>query len=125
MNVRLVNVAFSARDDHGSLVDNLTRNDVEAFEDAVPQKVSFFARSVDVPLTLGLIVDFSGSQDHFSKRHEEDLEVFLNLILGPKDRVFLICFANHLRLVSDYSSSGAEVLERLDRYRKNDKLFRI
>ena len=66
--------------------------DVEVFEDAVPQKVSFFARSVDVPLTLGLIVDFSGSQDHFSKQHEEDLKVFLNEILGPKDRVFLICF---------------------------------
>ena len=123
VNVRLVNVAFSARDDRGSLVNNLTRNDIEVFEDAVPQKVSFFARSVDVPLTLGLIVDFSGSQDHFSKQHEEDLKVFLNEILGPKDRVFLICFANHLRLVSDYSSSGAEVLERLDRYRKNDKHF--
>src|ERR1700738_3446430 len=50
VNVRLVNVAFSARDSSGALVDNLTKDDVEVFEDAVPQKVSFFARSVDVPL---------------------------------------------------------------------------
>src|SRR5437588_12950410 len=57
VNVRLVNVAFSARDSRGSLLENLTKDDVEVFEDAVPQKISFFARSVDVPLSLGLIVD--------------------------------------------------------------------
>ncbi len=60
VNVRLVNVAFSARDSRGALVENLTKNEVEVFEDAVPQQISFFAHSVDVPLTLGLIVDFSG-----------------------------------------------------------------
>jgi hypothetical protein len=43
-------------------LDNLTKNDVEVFEDAVPQQISFFAHSKDVPLTLGLIVDVSGSQ---------------------------------------------------------------
>jgi Ca-activated chloride channel homolog len=56
---------------------------------------------VDVPLTLGLIVDFSGSQDQFSKQHERDLQVFLKDALGPKDRVFLVCFGNHVRLVSE------------------------
>ena len=66
VNVKLVNVAFSARDSRGALIDNLTKDDVEVFEDAVPQKISFFARSVDVALTLGLILDFSGSQDQFS-----------------------------------------------------------
>src|SRR5262249_10998940 len=72
--VNLVNVAFAARDSRGALVDNLTQDDVEVFEDNVPQKVAFFAKSVDVPLTLGLIVDASGSQEHFSKKHEKDLE---------------------------------------------------
>ena len=49
VNVKLVNVAFSARDSRGALVNTLTKDDVDVFEDAVPQKVSFFARSVDVP----------------------------------------------------------------------------
>jgi hypothetical protein len=86
VKVKLVNVAFSARDSRGVLIENLTQDDVEVFEDAVPQKISFFARSVDVPLTLGLIVDFSGSQDQFSKQHEHDLQIFLKDVLGPKDR---------------------------------------
>jgi Ca-activated chloride channel homolog len=123
VNVKLVNVAFSARDSRGALVNSLTKDNVEVFEDAVPQKVSFFARSVDVPLTLGLIVDASGSQDHFSKQHQHDLEVFLKDILGPKDRVFLIGFGNHLRLISDFSQSGPELVDRLKLYQHSDKSF--
>ena len=123
MNVRLVNVAFSARDSRGALVENLTNDDVEVFEDAVPQKISFFARSKDVPLTLGLIVDFSGSQDQFSKQHERDLQVFLKDVLGPKDRVFLVCFGNHIRLVSDFSQSSAQMMQQLDTYRHNAGRF--
>jgi Ca-activated chloride channel homolog len=119
--VNLVNVAFSVRDARGALVDNLSKEDVEVFEDAVPQKISFFAKSTDVPLTMGLIVDVSGSQDHFSKQHEHDLAVFLKEVLGPKDRVFLVTFANHIRLVSDFSPSGPEIIERMKQYKERDK----
>ena len=123
VHVRLVNVAFSARDARGALVDNLGRDDVEVFEDAVPQKVSFFARSVDVPLLLGLIVDFSGSQDQFSKQHQNDIEVFLKDVLGPADRAFLVCFGNHIRLVSDFSHSGTDLLAQLDKFRHDNGGF--
>jgi len=116
VNVRLVNIAFSARDSRGALVENLTKDEVEVFEDAVSQQISFFAHSVDIPLTLGLIVDFSGSQDQFSKQHERDLQVFLKDVLGTKDRVFLVCFSNHVRLVSDFSQSGTQIIEQLDTY---------
>jgi Ca-activated chloride channel family protein len=119
--VNLVNVAFSARDSRGALIENLTKDDVEVLEDAVPQKISFFAKSTDVPLTLGLIVDASGSQDHFSKQHEQDLEVFLKEVLGPKDRAFLVTFANHIRLVSDFSHSGAEIVDRMKAFQHRDK----
>ncbi len=119
--VNLVNVAFSVRDARGALVESLTKEDVEVFEDAVPQKISFFARSTDVPLTLGLIVDVSGSQDHFSKQHEQDLEVFLKEALGPKDRAFMVTFANHIRLISDFSPSGPEIIERMKEYKERSK----
>ena len=123
VDVNMVNVAFTARDGRGALVDHLTREDVELFEDAVPQKIEFFAKSADVPLTLGLIVDVSGSQEHFEKKHQKDLEVFLNEVLGPKDRAFVICFGNHLRLVSDYSNSAAEILGELKEFDRGKKHF--
>jgi Ca-activated chloride channel homolog len=118
VDVNLVNVSFSVRDARGALVDNLTKDDFDAIEDAVPQKIAFFARSTDLPLTLGLILDASGSQQHFTKKHEKDLEVFLKDVLGPKDRAFLLCFGNHLRLVSDYTQSGQSMLEHLKEYEK-------
>ena len=118
VDVNLVSVGFSVRDARGALVDNLTKDDIEVFEDGIPQKIAFFARSQDVPLTLGLIVDASDSQEHFRKRHEKDLEVFLKQVLGPKDRAFLLCFGNHLRLVNDFTQSGADMLEHLKLYEK-------
>ena len=123
VKVNLVNVSFSVRDSLGALVDNLTKDDFEVLEDAVPQKISFFSRSSDVPLTLGLIVDASGSQDHFSKQHKHDLEVFLQEVLGPKDRVFLLCFGNHLRLVSDFTQSSAQILDGLSRFEHGNTHF--
>src|SRR5271168_2329251 len=123
VKVNLVSVAFVARDARGALVDNLTQDDVDVIEDAVPQKIAFFSRSSDVPLTLGVVVDASGSQDHFSKQHKEDLEVFFRDVLGPKDRVFLVAFANHIRLLSDFSQSGGDLLEQWKQYQKSTGKF--
>jgi len=123
VDVNLVNVGFTARNAQGALVDNLTKSDVELYEDAVPQKIEFFSKSTDLPLTLALIVDVSGSQDHFGKKHEKDQQVFLSEVLGPKDRVFLVCFGNHLRLVSDYTNSPEAILERYREFDKGKKHF--
>ncbi len=123
VKVNLVNVAFVARDANGTLVKNLTQDDVDVFEYAVPEKISYFAKSADVPLTLGVVVDASGSQDHFAKQHKNDLEVFFKDVLGPKDRVFLVGFGNHIRLVSDFSASGADLLEDWKRYQKSTGRF--
>jgi hypothetical protein len=49
VKVNLVSVAFVARDANGALVNNLTQDDVDVIEDAIPQKIAFFSRSADVP----------------------------------------------------------------------------
>jgi len=123
VDVNLVNVAFTARDANGALVSNLTKEDVELYEDAVPQKIEFFARSTDLPLTLALIIDVSGSQEHFEKKHRKDLQVFLQEVLGPKDRAFMVCFGNHLRLVSDYTNSPDQLLSNMELFDKGKMHF--
>jgi Ca-activated chloride channel family protein len=116
-------VTFSVRDSHGGVVDKVRPEDLEVLDDGVPQKISFFSRGADVPLTLGLIVDFSDSQQHFYKQHRHDLEVFLKDALGPKDRAFLICFGNHLRLVNDFSNSGQDLLDKLQQFDAGERNF--
>jgi Ca-activated chloride channel family protein len=123
VDVNLVNLAFVARDAQGQLVGNLTRDDIELYEDAVSQKIHTFAKSTDLPLNLGLIVDASGSQDPFGKKHKKDLEVFLKEILRPQDRVFLLCFGNHLRLVNDFTNSADQLLENYTLFEANKGHF--
>jgi Ca-activated chloride channel family protein len=114
--VHLVNVGLSVRDAGGQFATTLLQEDFEVFEDGEPQKIAFFARSADVPLDLGLIADFSGSQDEFVKPHHKDLETFLTKVLSPRDRAFLVCFGNHLRLARDYTSSPRELMDGLHEY---------
>jgi Ca-activated chloride channel family protein len=123
VDVNLATVAFTVRDADGALVDTLTKDDFEILEDTVPQKIAYFARSADVPLTLGLIVDASGSQEHFAKKHQGDLAVFLKEVLATRDRAFLVGFGNHIRLVSDFSHSSSELVESWKRYEKDTQKF--
>jgi Ca-activated chloride channel homolog len=116
VDVKLVNTGFVVRDAAGRLVTNLERDDFEVFEDGAAQKIAFFGRSADVPLDLGLVVDVSGSQDPFIRQHHKDLEAFLASVLGPKDRAFLVCFGNHLRLAQDFSSSARDLAAALKEF---------
>ena len=116
VDVQLINVGFSVRDSTGKLISALTQDDFEVVEDGVPQKIAFFARSVDVPLNLGLIVDISGSQGSFVKPHHKDLKTFLTEVLTPQDRAFLVCFASHARLITDYSPSAKFLTDALEGY---------
>ena len=61
-DVNVVNVLVSAWDGHGRILRSLTQNDFLIEEDGRPQAVRYFASQSDLPLTLGLIIDTSGSQ---------------------------------------------------------------
>lgn len=123
VNVNLINVSFTVRDTTGKLVPNLTKDDFEVFEDGAPQTIAFFARSEDVPLTLGLVIDDSGSQQPFVKKHEHDLETFLKSVLTPRDKAFVLCFANRLRLASDFTASPSQLIDGLKQFEHEPRGF--
>jgi Ca-activated chloride channel family protein len=123
VDVHLVNVGFSVRDAQGNLVTHLTQDDFDVSEDGVPQKIAFFARSTEVPLKLGLLMDVSGSQASFVKPHSKDLQTFLKSVLGPQDQAFMVCFANRLHLVSDFSNSPKDLVSGLETFHKGKTEF--
>lgn len=116
--VHLVSVGFSVRDSAGRLVPDLKQDDFEVEEDGSPQKIAFFARSADVPLDLGLVVDFSGSQSDFIKEHHKDLETFLRKVVSTRDRAFLVCFGNHIRVAADFTDEPRDIMDALHRFEK-------
>jgi Ca-activated chloride channel homolog len=115
-DVNLVSVTFSARDTGGTLVKDLGQDDIQVLEDGVPQAIRFFASTADLPLTVGIVVDASDSQENFYKKHHQDVEQFLKDVLGPRDQAFLICFGNRIRLVSDMTNSVPQIMDSFSRF---------
>ena len=62
LEVNLVNLFFSVKDKNGELVPHLTKDDCTVAEDKVPQKLKNFVAETNQPLTLGILLDTSGSQ---------------------------------------------------------------
>lgn len=121
--VNLVDVSAVVRDKQGKLIGDLAKSDFSVLEDGVLQTIRFFARQTDLPLSLGLVVDASGSQEHFLKRHDRDIQTFLTEALRPSDQAFVVCFGNHLRLESDFTSSTQTLMSGVRRYAKGDYDF--
>jgi Ca-activated chloride channel family protein len=119
--VRLVNVSFTARDANGKLVTDLTKDDFEVVDDGKPQPIAFFSKSADLPLALGIVADVSGSQEHFIKQHQHDIDNFLKKVLTKRDQAFLLCFGNRLRLASDFSAERKDLIEGLKNFDKRGK----
>jgi Ca-activated chloride channel family protein len=117
----LIDSTVSVHDANGGLVQDLKQEDLAILEDGIPQTIRFFSRAEQLPLSIGLIIDASGSQEKFLKEHERDIAEFLRQTLMPEDKAFAVCFGNHLRLVSDWSSDQAAILAALHSYDKGSK----
>src|SRR5215469_12458755 len=62
VNVNVVQLFFNVKDKRGGLIPALTRNDFEVIEDSKPQTIKYFTAESNLPLTLGILIDSSGSQ---------------------------------------------------------------
>ena len=116
VDTHLVNTAVSVRDGAGRIMQGLTQNDFEVVEDGAPQAIKFFAHDAQVPLSLGLIIDVSSSQDRFIKDHAHDIQMFLKQVMQPQDTAFAVCFGNHLRLVSDTTTQVPDLIDGIERF---------
>src|SRR5687768_7324035 len=101
LDVELVNILFSVRDKNGGLIPDLTREDFTLYEDGKPQEIKFFTQENDLPLTLGLLVDVSRSQENLIETERRAASQFFSQVLRPKDMAFLISFGADAELLQD------------------------
>jgi VWFA-related protein len=105
VQVKVVNVLATVRDKHGKIVPDLTKDDFVLEEDTRPQPITYFSRETDLPLTLGLLVDTSGSQRHVLEAERNASYSFLDQMLREKDLAFVIHFDHEVELLQDLTSS--------------------
>lgn len=113
--VKVVNVLATVRNSKGEIVRNLTSNDFAIEEDGRPQTIRYFAHETDLPLTLGLLIDVSGSQRRVLPEERRASYTFLSQVLREdKDAAFLIRFEREVELIKDLTSSRRELESALN-----------
>jgi VWFA-related protein len=105
VNVGVVQLFFNVKDKKGMLIPSLTKDDFELFEDAKPQTIKYFSAESNLPLTLGILIDSSGSQQRVLEMEKEVGGSFLGQILRDKDEAFVISFDVDANLLQDFTSN--------------------
>jgi VWFA-related protein len=113
--VKVVNLLATVRDRQGQVVKNLTQDDFLLDEDGAPQVIRYFARETDLPLTLGLLVDTSGSVRRVLPEERSASNRFLDKVMRQdKDMAFVIHFDFEVELLADLTSSKPALRKSLD-----------
>lgn len=105
MDVTMVNLLFSVREKKGAYVSNLEAADLEFYEDGKKQEVKHFSRETNLPLTIGLLVDVSRSQESLIEEERRASMKFFSQVLGAKDMAFIISFGADSELLQDYTNA--------------------
>lgn len=105
VDVDVVNVLCTVYDQRGLLVQDLSQDDFEILESGRHQKIRYFARDTDLPLTVALLVDVSGSVQRFVQEEKDAAVKFFEAVLRPTDQALLLGFSSTLILWQDFTSS--------------------
>ena len=119
VNVNVVQLFFNVKDKHGALIPNLTRNDFEIAEDSKPQTIKYFTAESNLPLTLGMMIDASGSQRNVIDMEKEVGAAFLKQILTDKDEAFVISFDITVDLLQDFTRDTHRLQAALNKAKVN------
>jgi VWFA-related protein len=115
VNVNLVSLFFTVRDKHNGLVATMTKNDCSVLEDKQPQTIKNFSAEADLPLTLGILLDTSGSQQNVLQLEQQAGGNFLRSILRKKDEAFLVTFDVGVHLEQDFTNNAGELIRAIDK----------
>ncbi len=105
VNVNVVQLFFNVKDKRGALIPNLTKDDFQIFEDGKQQTIKYFAAESNLPLTLGILIDSSGSQTNVLDMEKQVGGEFLSQILRDKDLAFVMDFDVNVDLLQDFTNS--------------------
>ncbi len=116
--VALVNVVFTASDRSGRHVPGLKADDFTILEDKRPQKIEYFSeldKGSEVPLTIALLIDTSGSvKSKLDFEKETAAEFFRDVLRKNRDLALIIQFDSDVNLVQDFTSETKLLIDALD-----------
>ena len=108
VNVELVNVVATVLDEQGKYMDGLKLADFQVFEDGQEQKISFFSHDLRVPISVGVLIDASGSMRHKLQQALQTVRE-IALALSPQDEMFLVSFNSDVEIRRKFTSNMPDI----------------
>jgi VWFA-related protein len=117
--VRLVNIFATVRGKNKNIVTGLKQEDFRVFEDGKEEKIAFFSQEVALPITLGMLIDTSGSEQNRLMAEQEAAGRFLNRVLRKGDLAMVFSFDSDVDMLSDFTDDRAQLESAIRRARVN------
>jgi Ca-activated chloride channel family protein len=112
VDVNLVLLHVTVVDEKDNLIKSLKKTEFSVFEDKVPQDISLF-REEDAPVSIGLVIDNSGSMRTKRERVNKAAVTFVKTS-NPQDEVFLINFNDQVFIDQDFTRKQEDLFDALD-----------
>ena len=109
--VSLVNLFATVRDKNKRIVTDLKQDDFRVFEDGKEEKIAFFSKEMQLPITLGLLLDTSGSEQYMLGAIQDAGARFLHRVLKKGDEAMVISFDTDVDLLADFTDDRS-ILDR-------------
>jgi VWFA-related protein len=107
--VNLVNLFVTVRDKSKRIVTDLKQGDFKVSEDGQDQKIAFFSKEVTLPITLGLLMDTSGSEQYMLGAIQDGASSFLNRVMRKGDEAMIITFDLDVDLLADFTDDRSQL----------------
>lgn len=115
VETNLTNILFTAADKQKRFVSNLKREDIRVLEDGVPQEIFTFQPNVDLPLSLAILIDTSGSEERTLPEEKAAARSFLETVVRPnKDEAAIVSFTGEVTLEQGLTGNIARLRRAID-----------
>src|SRR6266566_3941312 len=115
VETNLANVLFTASDKQKRFISTLKREDVRVLEDGVPQQIFTFQPNSDLPLSLAILIDTSGSEERTLPEEKAAARAFLESVMRPaKDEAAVVSFTGEVTLEQGLTGNVARLRRAID-----------
>jgi VWFA-related protein len=119
VQVNLVNLFATVRDKHKAIVPNLTKDDFQVYEDGQLQEITNFSLDTNLPITLGLLIDTSGSEETMLYAEKDAASRFLGRVMRKSDLSMVISFDLDVDLLADFTEDVGRLNRAINRAQIN------
>ena len=117
-STKLVRLIVSVKDAGGQAVGNLEKSDFSVTDSGVAQTISFFEHHTEVPLSVSLLIDVSGSTGKDLGYEVDSLKKFIRALLkegNPQDAIALYSFDSDVTERTTFTRNESRLRDSLDR----------